>query len=68
MGLNEYIYGVQCGDSDCYACGTQRYNCEELNRLDDEEDKLVEATDEELSEIEADLEAQDWDIFGEDKI
>ncbi len=68
MSLNEYIYGVQCGDSDCYACGTQRYNCEELNRLDDEEDKLVEPTDEELSEIEADLEAQDWDIFGEDKI
>ena len=68
MSLNEYIYGVQCGDSDCYACGTQRYNCDELNRLDDEEDKSSEPTDKELSEIEADLEAQDWDIFGEDSI
>ena len=27
----EYEYGVHCGDSDCYACGTQRYNCDELN-------------------------------------
>ena len=35
----EYIYGVHCGDKDCYSCGTQRYNCNELNRLDDEEDK-----------------------------
>ena len=30
-----YEYGVHCGDKDCHACGTQRYNCEELNRLDD---------------------------------
>ena len=30
-----YEYGQHCGDKDCYACGTQRYNCEELNRLDD---------------------------------
>ena len=30
---NEYIYGVHCGDSNCYACGTQRYNCDELNKL-----------------------------------
>jgi hypothetical protein len=30
----EYEYGVHCGDKDCHACGTQRYNCEELNRLD----------------------------------
>ena len=35
----KYIYGVHCGNKDCYACGTQRYNCNELNRLDDEEDK-----------------------------
>ena len=35
---NEYIYGVHCGDSDCYACGTQRYNCNELNNLDNLED------------------------------
>ena len=30
----EYIYGVHCGDENCYACGTQRYNCDELNKLD----------------------------------
>ena len=34
----EYIYGVHCGDENCYACGTQRYNCDELNKLDDVED------------------------------
>ena len=34
----EYIYGVHCGDENCYACGTQRYNCDELNKLDDLED------------------------------
>tara|TARA_B100000482_G_scaffold39229_1_gene25022 strand:- start:23 stop:151 length:129 start_codon:yes stop_codon:yes gene_type:complete len=34
----EYVYGVHCGDADCYACGTQRYNCDELNNLDDAED------------------------------
>ena len=33
-----YIDGVHCGDKDCYACGTQRYNCDELNRLDKEND------------------------------
>ena len=38
-GVNmEYIYGVHCGDENCYACGTQRYNCDELNKLDDVED------------------------------
>ena len=36
MSLNEYIYGVQCGDGDCYACGTQRYNCNELNEIDND--------------------------------
>ena len=35
---NEYIYGVQCGEDNCYACATQRYNCPEL----DEKDKMVE--------------------------
>ena len=35
---NEYIYGVHCGDSNCYACATQRYDCDELNKLDDVED------------------------------
>ena len=38
MGLDKYIYGVQCGDKDCYACGTQRYNCSKLNKLDNEVD------------------------------
>ena len=40
----EYIYGVHCGDSDCYACGTQRYNCNELNKLDDAEDNKRQMT------------------------
>ena len=35
----KYIYWVHCGDSDCYACGTQRYNCDELNNLDNLEDE-----------------------------
>ena len=39
LNQTEYIYGVHCGDKDCYACGTQRYNCDELKKLDDEEDK-----------------------------
>ena len=34
----EYEYAVHCGDSDCYACGTQRYNCDELNKLDKKND------------------------------
>jgi len=29
-----YEYGVHCGDSDCCACATQRYNCDELDNLD----------------------------------
>ena len=36
MGLNEYIYGVQCGNENCYSCGTQRYNCNELNEIDND--------------------------------
>ena len=31
----EYIYGVHCGNENCYACGKPRYNCDELNKLDD---------------------------------
>ena len=34
-----YIKGVHCGDPDCYACGTQRYNCNKLNELDKLKDK-----------------------------
>ena len=29
-----YEYGVHCGDKDCHACGTQRYNCSSLDYLD----------------------------------
>ena len=35
----EYIKGVHCGDSECYACGTQRYNCSKLDKLDDEKNE-----------------------------
>ena len=31
----KYEYGQHCVDENCHACGTQRYNCDELNRLDD---------------------------------
>ena len=41
LNQTEYIYGVHCGDSDCYACGTQRYNCEELDNLDMKTDMKV---------------------------
>ena len=27
----EYEYGQHCGDENCHACGTQRYNCDECN-------------------------------------
>ena len=52
-----YIPGVHCGDKNCYSCGTQRYSCawlEELDKLDAQKD--------------ADLEAQDYDTFGDKKI
>ena len=42
LNQTEYIYGVHCGDKDCYACATQRYNCEELNNLDMKTDEEVE--------------------------
>ena len=41
--MDQYIYGVQCGDSDCYACGTQRYNCSGLNNIDNEIDLEAES-------------------------
>ena len=34
----KYEYGVHCGDTNCYSCGTQRYACKELNKLDDTTD------------------------------
>ncbi len=37
--MAEYIYGVHCGNDNCYACATQRYNCNELEKLDDLDDK-----------------------------
>ena len=52
-----YIPGVHCGDKNCYSCATQRYRCawlEELDKLDAQKD--------------ADLEAQDYDTFGDKKI
>ena len=36
----EYVYGVHCGDADCYSCGTQRYHCPTLVIKDDEIDEL----------------------------
>ena len=44
MELN-YEYGVHCGDENCYACGTQRYNCEELTLLDNKTDMEIEEYD-----------------------
>jgi hypothetical protein len=37
MSIN-YKYRVHCGDKNCHACGTQRYACKELDKLDDIED------------------------------
>ena len=41
----KYEYGVHCGDKDCYSCGTQRYNCEELTLLDNKTDMETEELD-----------------------
>ena len=41
----EYVDGVHCGDENCYACGTQRYNCEELTLLDNKTDMETEELD-----------------------
>ncbi len=40
-----YEYGQHCGDENCYACGTQRYNCEELTLLDNKTDMETEELD-----------------------
>ena len=45
LNQTEYIYGVHCGDNNCYACATQRYNCEELNQLDLKTDEEIEEMD-----------------------
>ena len=36
LNQTEYIEGIHCGDADCYACGTQRYRCKDLENLDKE--------------------------------
>ena len=41
----KYQYGLHCGDKDCYACGTQRHNCEELTLLDNKTDMEIEELD-----------------------
>jgi len=38
---HKYINGVQCDNSDCYACATQRYNCKRLDQLDAESSGLI---------------------------
>ena len=38
----KYIPGVHCGDKNCYACGTMRYNCNKLNELDAKNKELDE--------------------------
>ena len=40
-----YEYGQHCGDENCHACGTQRYNCEELTLLDNKTDMEMEELD-----------------------
>ena len=52
-----HIYGVHCGDANCYSCTKMKGECSWLDTLDKLEDKKN-----------ADLEAQDFDTFGEDKI
>tara|TARA_A100001201_G_C3962331_1_gene163046 strand:- start:98 stop:268 length:171 start_codon:yes stop_codon:yes gene_type:complete len=45
LNQTEYIYGVHCGDSNCYSCATQRHNCEELTLLDNKTDMEIEEHD-----------------------
>ena len=40
-----YEYGQHCGDENCHACGTPRYNCEELTLLDNKTDMETEELD-----------------------
>ena len=55
----EYVYGVHCGDENCYACGTQRYNCDELNKLDNISD--METENQVVSEYEGGNIDIDWE-------
>ena len=58
----EYEYGVHCGDKDCHACGTQRYNCEELTLLDNKTDMETEELDT-VSKYEAGKIDIDWEAI-----
>jgi len=57
----EYVYGVHCGDENCYACGTQRYNCDELNKLDNISD--METENQVVSEYEGGNIDIDWEAL-----
>ena len=57
----EYVYGVHCGDENCYACGTQRYNCDELNKLDNISD--METENQVVSEYEGGNINIDWEAL-----
>ena len=56
-----YEYGQHCGDKDCHACGTQRYNCEELNKLDNISD--METENQVVSEYESGNIDIDWEAM-----
>ena len=58
--MTEYIYGVHCGDSNCYACATQRYNCNNLNNLDtDNKDLEEDSSCDQCGKIPAKIEYKD---------
>ena len=57
----KYEYGVHCGDENCYACGTQRYNCDELNKLDNISD--METENQVVSEYEGGNIDIDWEAL-----
>ena len=54
----KYEYGVHCGDKDCHSCGTQRYNCKELDKKDEE--AIVKAMKEYVPIIDEREEAALW--------
>ena len=55
----KYEYGQHCGDKDCYSCGTQRHNCEELTLLDNKTD--METEELELLDNKTDMETEELD-------
>ena len=57
-----YEYGQHCGDENCNACGTQRYNCEELTLLDNKTDMETEELDA-VSKYEAGNIDIDWEAL-----